>query len=100
MSDDLIWALSVIGVFLAVWIGFAVLIGRYAKSKGLDELPFMLCSVLLSPMIALLIVACFSPRLRPEDAKRCPSCAESIRREAVKCRFCGSQINLSSSARA
>ena len=29
------------------------------------------------------------------ELRKCPECAETIRREARKCRFCGSEIDLS-----
>lgn len=27
-----------------------------------------------------------------EDSKKCPACAEWVKREAVKCRFCGHEL--------
>jgi hypothetical protein len=67
-GPPIFWIIILV-VATAIWLGLAFAVGRYAERKGLNDFAFMLIAVLFSPLLALLIAAGCSPRVRPEDAK-------------------------------
>lgn len=86
----------VVAAFWAV-CGFAG--GSVTRAKGRGGAPGYLLGFLLGPVG--LLIAVILPRneggieaaaLEAGDRRRCPSCAELVRREAVKCRFCGADL--------
>jgi len=87
---------------LGIWLLFGLAAGAVASSKGRSGCGWFILGVLLGPFG--LIVALLPSSEQKDQAKarddgvagdyrKCPRCAESIRREATKCRYCQSEID-------
>jgi hypothetical protein len=87
--------------WLLLWFPLSILAGAVAGNKGRSGFGFFLLALILSPLIGLLAALVIAPntvrieaaRINRGEARRCPACAELIRREAVICRFCGTGIS-------
>ena len=83
-----------------VWFGLALIVGAYANSKGHSFVGMFLLAVVISPLLAGLIeliraanvVKVEAKAVSSGDQRKCPSCAELVKSEAVKCRFCGEEL--------
>ena len=76
------------------WVVFAIVVGIAASYRGRDGFGWFLLALLISPLVAvilLLLIPSLKDAVDPE-LRKCPFCAEFIKREAGKCRHCGSVV--------
>ena len=81
------------------WLLCGMVSAVIAVNKGNSGCGWFLLGLLLGPIgLVLSLVVQGKPRLVEEkrlhsgESRRCPACAELVRPEAVKCRFCGSEL--------
>lgn len=78
------------------WLILAVVVGIIAANRGRSGFGWFLISLAFSPLVGgILVLALGSPKADPasdDEHKKCPACAEWVKREAVKCKHCGEQL--------
>lgn len=89
------------------WLGFSVIVGVAANTRGRSGIGWLFLSLLISPLLSgLLLVALPKLNLEPQlgigewkDRRPCPFCAEPIRREAKVCKHCHREVPVTSGER-
>lgn len=96
MSAHLIfmWFLFLIGL-----IYLAHLIAKYAERNGLSYTPIFLLGLVTSPIIQVIVTLIMESNVKRNSQtttygknRKCPFCAEYIKKEAVICRFCNRDL--------
>jgi RNA polymerase subunit RPABC4/transcription elongation factor Spt4 len=83
-------------MFILTWLALCIITAVFASKKGRSAIGFFCLSFFLSPLVGLIAVAVVSPNMKAVEGKqissgstkKCPYCAELIKREAKICRYC------------
>jgi hypothetical protein len=85
---------------LFFWIPLAVVVGIWASNRGRSGFGWFVLAFFFSPLLAALFLAVMSNLAAEKEAQKaaadmkvCPRCAESVKSQALVCRFCGFEFD-------
>jgi hypothetical protein len=84
--------------YLLLWLVVAAITGMVASRRGRSGGTWFVLGFLFSffALLALMMMPDLSEEQQAEDnaaLRRCPYCAERIRREAIRCKHCHSEVD-------
>ncbi|MBQ4378820.1 MAG: zinc ribbon domain-containing protein [Treponema sp.] len=109
----------IVGLIFILWLVITIVIGIKAKKNGrlrlyvVSLIVYIICSILVGILVDSVELLFFALILTPlaggaillivgkkkgqqpvseDDTKKCPFCAEIIKKDALVCRFCGKEI--------
>lgn len=90
---------------VAFWLIGAIVVGVIASNYGRTGFGWFMLSLILSPLICGILVLALGKtgqaaasrdesgeRVSPDTHVRCPDCRELVRKDARKCKHCGSAL--------
>jgi predicted nucleic acid-binding Zn ribbon protein len=85
-----------LGFILLIYLLLCGWVAVAASNKGRSGAAWFFIALILSPVLAGIIVACFAPtpamieqqRISSGSLRKCPYCAELVKAEAKICRYC------------
>jgi Zn finger protein HypA/HybF involved in hydrogenase expression len=73
--------------FILLWILFSVAIGAWAKAYSRSFFLWWFFSCVMTPIVGAIFLLVMGP-----EGRKCPKCAEMVKKTASICKHCGSAL--------